>query len=595
MKWHEPFLETLSSVFSRVDETLKLLARIDRAILSPETDLETTLRDLCHDLCKLTGSESADIVLADGTEWIPMGLSNLGIPLDKLPSVGDCKAQPLVDVVSDASSEDASVAADIAVYPISSGGAVLGALVLVRNAKARSSVDDALSVQFARLVPNQISILIGSYLDREKTNNENRLARLFFNVKLKPSYCWQQVVTQVVSFMPPFTALKLTPPPKAQLLSYRSGDLTLRIVGTQGDERVGTEVKIDESICGLLFDGSSADVICVDPDDYRNRYRSFLYGHGAVVRSELAVAIRHEGQVVGVLNLEHPSEQAFRSQHIEAMRSLSKFIGPFVAALQTRALAQRSKELAVLYTMHHLLERMAGTYQHLLGQPLLNIRLTLETLNEALAEAPESITKELKSLTTEMERIHLSSDRFCYGLPEFIKYGPVGLDGAVTTALSLMNKKRLRDEDSVTIVNEVSERLPRVYASPMLEEHIYNLVNNSLYSVKEAIASGKRKDGLITIHAEERGVKDNLDQDTASRQVVVRITDNGLGAPKECEEKIGRPRFTTKGEKGTGFGLAAAIDYTQSVGGNLRWENSPGEGFVVEFYLDQFDPTKHKD
>lgn len=234
-----------------------------------------------------------------------------------------------------------------------------------------------------------------------------------------------------------------------------------------------------------------------------------------------------------------------------------------------------------------------------MGQPLLNIRLTLEELNGVLGAAPEPIKRQLKSIadeiTSQMERIHLSSDRFCYGLPEFIKYGPVSLDGAVTTAISLMNKKRLHDEDRVSILNEIPASLPRVYASPMLEEHIYNLVNNSLYSVKEALASGQRIDGVITIQAESREIKDNQEGDTASRQVVVRITDNGLGVPKEHEHMIGRPRFTTKGEKGTGFGLAAAIDYTQSVGGNLTWKNAPGEGFSVEFYLEQFDTSKHKD
>jgi len=109
-----------------------------------------------------------------------------------------------------------------------------------------------------------------------------------------------------------------------------------------------------------------------------------------------------------------------------------------------------------------------------------------------------------------------------------------------------------------------------------------SLSDNSLYAVRQAMAQGLTEKGQIVIQAKRTGIRDRLQQPTGRQLIAFVISDNGTGAPKQCEGRIGVPGFTTKEDYGSGFGLCAANEYVQSVGGNLQWENHPGSGFVVD-------------
>lgn len=69
---------------------------------------------------------------------------------------------------------------------------------------------------------------------------------------------------------------------------------------------------------------------------------------------------------------------------------------------------------------------------------------------------------------------------------------------------------------------------------------------------------------------------------------------NGIGTPREYEKQIGTPGFTTKKEQGSGFGLASARQYMQSIGGNFDWTNRAGQGFTAVFDIQEYDDLKHK-
>ena len=99
---------------------------------------------------------------------------------------------------------------------------------------------------------------------------------------------------------------------------------------------------------------------------------------------------------------------------------------------------------------------------------------------------------------------------------------------------------------------------------------------------------------MIAIDVQRREILDKRSQHTGSTHVIVRIRDNGGGVAKEHESQVGTSGFTTKGAYGSGHGLAAAREYMQSVGGDLRWVSHFGEGFDVQFHLDEFNPRVHQ-
>ncbi|MDO4616218.1 MAG: ATP-binding protein [Lachnospiraceae bacterium] len=68
--------------------------------------------------------------------------------------------------------------------------------------------------------------------------------------------------------------------------------------------------------------------------------------------------------------------------------------------------------------------------------------------------------------------------------------------------------------------------------------------------------------------------------------VVIRVKDDGPGIPKEIQDKIFQPFFTTKSfEKGTGLGLAIVQQVVEEHKGTIRLQSAVGVGteFIVKF------------
>lgn len=65
----------------------------------------------------------------------------------------------------------------------------------------------------------------------------------------------------------------------------------------------------------------------------------------------------------------------------------------------------------------------------------------------------------------------------------------------------------------------------------------------------------------------------------------IEVKDNGPGIPSHLKDKIGEPFFTTKGESGTGLGIAIVQSFAERYGGRLIVESDAGEGasFVLWF------------
>ena len=94
-----------------------------------------------------------------------------------------------------------------------------------------------------------------------------------------------------------------------------------------------------------------------------------------------------------------------------------------------------------------------------------------------------------------------------------------------------------------------------------------NLIKNGIQSIPDD------RDGLIVIKLEVR-----------SDRVVVSISDNGSGIPKELRKSLFTPNFTTK-SSGTGLGLSIAKKYIESANGRIWFESEMDKGSVFYFEL----------
>ena len=120
--------------------------------------------------------------------------------------------------------------------------------------------------------------------------------------------------------------------------------------------------------------------------------------------------------------------------------------------------------------------------------------------------------------------------------------------------------------------------LPNIMAEHnRLEQVFINLVTNAIDSMDEKAEKTKN----INI---EKLLK--IDSFTENGQVVVTVSDTGVGMPEDVKNKLFEPFFTTK-EPGKGTGLGTSISYgiINDYGGTIDIESKENEGakFIIKF------------
>jgi CheY-like chemotaxis protein/anti-sigma regulatory factor (Ser/Thr protein kinase) len=99
-----------------------------------------------------------------------------------------------------------------------------------------------------------------------------------------------------------------------------------------------------------------------------------------------------------------------------------------------------------------------------------------------------------------------------------------------------------------------------------ITEVVVNLIKNAIEALSE--------NGFIWV--ETKKTKDS---------VVLMVKDTGVGIEKENLTKVFEPFWTTKGNRGTGMGLASSFGIVQSHGGKFKVHSEVGKGsaFLIQF------------
>jgi signal transduction histidine kinase len=123
---------------------------------------------------------------------------------------------------------------------------------------------------------------------------------------------------------------------------------------------------------------------------------------------------------------------------------------------------------------------------------------------------------------------------------------------------------------TIDVVTNFTE-VPSVLGSaPELRETMTNLIFNAV----DAMPSG----GIITVGTRTDGSNVRID-----------ITDTGIGMTEDEKARCLEPFFTTKGERGTGLGLAVVYGIIQRHGGTIEITSEKGKGTTFSLLLPATD------
>jgi CheY-like chemotaxis protein len=137
--------------------------------------------------------------------------------------------------------------------------------------------------------------------------------------------------------------------------------------------------------------------------------------------------------------------------------------------------------------------------------------------------------------------------------------------------------------EDIEIRTEIDPSLNAAYADPaQLESAILNLSLNA----QDAMPEG----GCLTITTmnvplDER-YRDMHPEVPPGHYVMIAVTDDGMGMPKDVRERAFEPFFTTKDVgKGSGLGLSMVYGFAKQSNGHVSLYSEPGLGTTIRIYL----------
>jgi PAS domain S-box-containing protein len=219
-------------------------------------------------------------------------------------------------------------------------------------------------------------------------------------------------------------------------------------------------------------------------------------------------------------------------------------------------------------TMGELTASLAHEIRQPIAAAVTNAKTCLRWLGRDqpdVAEAREATSRIIKDVTRASDIISSISLLFKKGA---LQRELVDVNELIREMIVLLRSEANRYP--VSISTELAEDLPQVMADRVqLQQVLMNLMLNGIEAMKDMGTGGE-----LTIKSQQ---DDN-------RQLLISVSDTGVGLPPEQADQIFRAFFTTK-DNGTGMGLPISRSIIESHGGRLWATDAPGGGATFQFTL----------
>lgn len=409
-----------------------------------------------------------------------------------------------------------------------------------------------------------------------------------------------EVVQQVIGLTDPREVAVITSELLARYFAYElaavfiadeKGNLTIGGFGGASQNVVKRAMKTFEypvigGITGHVFETGESLVVNDVLQD--KRYRPIK---GWQAGSEMCVAIHEGAKILGIIDVESSSRNAFTHNDFIALESLAGILASVITSadqyqrlqltisqlrstqveLRARMEAQRSAENRLIQAAKlAAVGEMAAGIAHELNNPLTSVTGFAELALEGMPEGSETHT-DLEMVLREALRARDVVRR----LLDFARQSEstrarASLNNVIEDVVAL--SRHLIHTSAVELSLDLEEELPWTSVDVnQMKQVLLNLVHNALQAMPD-------------------GGEMEIKTKTASRHhrdwVIVSVRDTGVGIPQLEQARIFEPFYTTKGNQGgTGLGLSVTYGIVTDHGGQIDVESQPGAGSKFTVWL----------
>ncbi|MFQ5806576.1 MAG: ATP-binding protein [Phycisphaerae bacterium] len=279
-------------------------------------------------------------------------------------------------------------------------------------------------------------------------------------------------------------------------------------------------------------------------------------------RSLICAPIMAREQILGVIHLDCPtSEHTYNEHELRLITAIGYQTG---LAIENARLVQTHLER----------ERLAAA-----GETVAYLSHSIKNMLQGMRAGGDMVQRGLDrrdfAVTTKGWRILDRNLGRCYTLMlnmlAFSKQREpqlemLRLNKIVSDVVELVQEQA--DESNITLRTDLDVEVPPI---PVDYDGVHQAVLNLISNALDAVPRG---DGVIDVRTRF---------DPVERWVIISVADNGPGVPESQRSKIFEPFHSTKGQGGTGLGLAVARKNVNELGGSIELCDVPegGSEFVV--------------
>jgi PAS domain S-box-containing protein len=297
------------------------------------------------------------------------------------------------------------------------------------------------------------------------------------------------------------------------------------------------------------------------------------------LRALVAAPLLVESKVFGVLIAARRAPHSFCSGECEFLRQLSEHVGLAANQAEIHSALQRAYD-DLRQTQQAVLQqerlRALGEMASGIAHDINNALSPMALYTDALLEREKQLSAQSRGYLQVIQRAIDDVAQTVARMREFYRHrepqltlAPIQMNRLVEQVIDL-TRARWSDipQQSGLVIQMERDLLPELPDFMGVESEVRDALTNLIFNAVDAMPAG----GLVTLRT---GIASD---DTG---IYVEVCDTGIGMDEDTRLRCLEPFFTTKGERGTGLGLAMVYGMVQRHSADIDIRSMDGIGTAV--------------